>query len=155
MLVDLPNEKSSERLAGKFVRSLTGANFVCGLSGPLGAGKSTLARAILRVMGVTGPIPSPTYTLIEPYFTEIGLVHHVDLYRIGSDAEIMELGLGELLEQSVLMLIEWPERDRDRQVPIDLELRLEHRAQGRRVRVSAASDAGKQVEDELLRQLNL
>lgn len=155
MLLDLPDESASESLADAFTQSLTGNRLTCGLSGPLGAGKSTLARAVLRVLGVTGPVPSPTYTLIEPYWTTIGLVHHVDLYRLSSDGQIAELGLVELIEQSRLILIEWPERDRLSEVPIDLTLRFEHRNPGRRVEITASSVSGERVQRKLSRQLKL
>ena len=79
------------------------------LHGDLGAGKSTLARALLRALGVTGTIRSPTYTLVEQYpLTVGGMALHLDLYRIGAPGELEFLGLdaGDIR----LWLVEWPER---------------------------------------------
>ena len=78
------------------------------LQGDLGAGKSTLARALLRALGVSGAIRSPTYTLIERYPVEGGEAWHLDLYRIGDAGELEFLGLDDAA--AVLWLVEWPER---------------------------------------------
>ena len=72
-------------------------------------GKTTLARAILRALGVTEDVPSPTFTLVQPYETPHLTVRHFDLYRIENAAEIDELGLDEALDEGAA-LIEWPER---------------------------------------------
>ena len=81
-----------------------------GLTGPLGAGKTTLARGLLRALGVGGRIKSPTYTLIEPYETMAGPVHHLDLYRLVEPGELEFLGLPDFLDEPGLVLVEWPEK---------------------------------------------
>ena len=82
---------------------------VVALAGDLGAGKTTLARAILTALGLTGPMPSPTFTLVQTYEAPRLAVHHYDLYRLEDPREIAELGLEEALEEGAI-LIEWPER---------------------------------------------
>ncbi len=80
------------------------------LIGPLGAGKTTLSRGFLREAGATGPVPSPTYTLVEPYPLDAVLVIHVDLYRINGATEAEALGLREYDAPGAVWLVEWPER---------------------------------------------
>ncbi len=93
---------------GRSVQLLGIQSGVVLLRGTLGAGKSSLVRAMLRAMGVTGPIPSPTYTLVEPYIIGDLRVCHLDLYRLSEAGELDALGGRELFDD--LLLIEWPER---------------------------------------------
>jgi len=96
------------------------------LRGDLGAGKSTLARAIARGAGVTGAIPSPTYNLLFRYEPRPGLaVVHVDLYRLEREDEVWELGWAELGGPGEIVMIEWGERA-EQLLPIPRwEIRLE------------------------------
>jgi tRNA threonylcarbamoyladenosine biosynthesis protein TsaE len=80
------------------------------LQGPLGAGKSTLARGLLRGLGYVGRVPSPTYTLVEPYLIDGLRVHHLDLYRLGDETELEFLGISDWIDEPGLTLVEWPER---------------------------------------------
>lgn len=81
------------------------------LYGTLGSGKSTLVRAACRGAGVVGPIPSPTFTLVNRYRLPRGsFVHHVDLYRIDSEEQVWELGWQELLTQGGPVFVEWADR---------------------------------------------
>lgn len=91
------------------------------LSGELGAGKSTFARGALRALGATGPIKSPSYTLLETY--ELPDVHavHLDLYRLRDSAELEHLGLADYHRPGFLWLIEWPERGAGRLPTPDLQ----------------------------------
>lgn len=95
------------------------------LSGDLGAGKTTLARAMLRRRGLAGEAPSPTFAIVQPYAPpEVDLpIAHVDLYRIEDEDELIELGLDDYLHDGAL-LIEWPERLGTQGWPAALALRI-------------------------------
>jgi tRNA threonylcarbamoyladenosine biosynthesis protein TsaE len=84
---------------------------VIALHGDLGAGKTTLARAMLKARGLAGEAPSPTFAIVQPYAPpEVDLpIAHVDLYRIEDADELIELGLDDYVQDGAL-LIEWPER---------------------------------------------
>lgn len=111
------------------------------LIGDLGAGKSTLARAMLRALGVQGAIRSPTYTLVERYpLAAGGEALHVDLYRIGDAGELEFLGLDDA--DAALWLVEWPERGKARLPQADLVIVLALEGHGRSARLEARSPAG-------------
>lgn len=112
------------------------------LEGPLGAGKTTFARALLRALGAGERVKSPTYTLIETYALPDVTVQHLDLYRIAAAEELQWLGLHDLADGTVLWLIEWPERG-EGEIPIaDLQVRLAHAPVGRDLRLQATSPRG-------------
>ena len=101
------------RWGNRIGREARGSLFL-GLKGPLGAGKSVLARAVARGAGVEGPIPSPTFNLLFRYSTPSGAtVVHIDLYRIEGKEELWELGWEELGSSPEIVLVEWPERAED------------------------------------------
>lgn len=110
------------------------------LHGDLGAGKSTLARAWLRALGVQGAIRSPTYTLVERYPLPSGEALHLDLYRIGDGAELEFLGLDDV--DAALWLVEWPERAGDALPPADLRVLLSIEGEGRRCELHPGTPAG-------------
>lgn len=103
------------------------------LHGELGAGKTTLARGFLAGCGHPGRVPSPTYTLVEPYELDPYVVYHVDLYRLADAREVDDLALADCVGPRVVMLIEWPERAAGRLEAPDLELTLTLDGAGRRL----------------------
>ena len=109
----LPDAAATERLGRDLAECLAhrpARGLTVWLEGGLGAGKTTLVRGLLRGLGHSGRVPSPTYTLIEPYDLPDGRVWHADLYRLQSAGEAEFLGLSELPGAGELLLIEWPDR---------------------------------------------
>jgi tRNA threonylcarbamoyladenosine biosynthesis protein TsaE len=133
--VNLPNEAATARLGAAIARRLQSGEAVC-LSGPLGAGKSTLARALVRTL--TTPqedVPSPTFTLAQFYAGPRLKVAHFDLYRLTNPDEAYEIGLDEALEDGAAV-IEWPERLAGR-LPADrLDVEIALRGEGRAARLT-------------------
>lgn len=100
--------RETEQLGRRIASALKAGDTVA-LEGDLGAGKTTLARAILQALGVAGDVPSPSFTLVQHYETPRLKIAHCDFYRIENPAEVDELGLEEALADGAL-LVEWPER---------------------------------------------
>jgi tRNA threonylcarbamoyladenosine biosynthesis protein TsaE len=139
MLLD--NADATDALGAALARTRP-ARGVVHLQGDLGAGKSTLARALLRTLGVTGAIRSPTYTLVERYpLSSGGEAWHLDLYRIGDGAELEFLGLDS--DEATLWLVEWPERGTGFLPPADLGIALEVAGSGRRATVTGLTETGR------------
>jgi tRNA threonylcarbamoyladenosine biosynthesis protein TsaE len=97
------------------------APVVVTLSGPLGAGKTTFVRGLLRELGIDGAIRSPSYTLVEEYEAAGWELLHLDLYRLTDAADLAELGLRDRHRDATVFLIEWPERAPGA-MPVDLAL---------------------------------
>jgi tRNA threonylcarbamoyladenosine biosynthesis protein TsaE len=104
----LPSDEDTSRLGRWFARHLD-AGDVMALEGPIGAGKTHFARALIRErMGTAEDVPSPTFTLIQTYPADVD-IWHADLYRLTHPDEVLELGLDDAF-QTAICLIEWPER---------------------------------------------
>jgi tRNA threonylcarbamoyladenosine biosynthesis protein TsaE len=129
--LSLADEAATEQLGAQLAARLK-PHDVVGLKGPLGSGKTTLARAILRTAaGDPGLIvPSPTFTLVEVYETPRGTFWHFDLYRLDNPQQVFELGWEEALAEGIV-LIEWPERLGEL-LPRHLGITLEVAGDGRR-----------------------
>ena len=129
----LADERSTEALGERLAGLLRPGDAIA-LSGPLGVGKTALARAILAALGHGGEVPSPTFAIVQPYEELRPPVWHVDLYRIEDSGEIDELGLDSAFE--AVLLVEWPERAGANAWPEALRLTLDF-AQGGARRLTA------------------
>lgn len=135
------DERELVALAGRLASSARSGG-VIHLSGDLGAGKTTFARALLVALGVGDRIKSPTYSLIESYRAEALEIHHLDLYRIADAGELEWLGLADLWGAATLLLIEWPERGANALPRADLSLELRHVGDRRSLSAIAGSAVG-------------
>ena len=102
------SEADTMKLAARLAPMLSAGDAVL-LSGDLGAGKSVLARGIARGMGVEGPMPSPTFTLMIPYAAGGRKLYHFDLYRLADPDEYYAAGLDEFIGGDGVAVVEWPE----------------------------------------------
>jgi tRNA threonylcarbamoyladenosine biosynthesis protein TsaE len=107
------------------------AGDVITLSGPLGAGKTALARGFIAALGHDGEVPSPSFAIVQPYEDIDPPVWHVDLYRIEDASEIEELGLDAAAD--AVLLVEWPERAGEKNWPGALRLSLQFAQDGDRI----------------------
>lgn len=132
----LRDEAATTRLGVALAAALKAGDAIC-LSGPLGAGKSTLARGLIRALTTADEdVPSPTFTLVQLYEGPLA-VAHFDLYRLASPDEVEELGLDEALAQGAAV-IEWPQRLEGRLPPdrLDIEIAFDETGDGRRARLT-------------------
>jgi tRNA threonylcarbamoyladenosine biosynthesis protein TsaE len=139
--LSLPDEQATLRLGERLAAGI-GPGRVLHLRGDLGSGKTTLARGLLRALGYTGRIKSPTYTLVELYsFSSLNL-YHFDLYRFKDRTEWLNSGFREYFSADSACIVEWPERAGDLLSRPDLEVRLQFDGLGRRALLEAQSAAG-------------
>lgn len=148
----LASPDDTAQLGAYLAQHLPPTPVVLYLEGDLGAGKTSTARALLRELGVSGPVRSPTYTLIESYDTPQGNVAHLDLYRIADPEELEFLALDELAERARLWLVEWPQRGQGMLPAPDMVLRLSIEGEGRRAQLDAISSVGRQWRDAVLHE---
>ena len=126
----LPDEASTVRL-GAALAKIVRAGDVVTLSGPLGVGKTALARGLIAALGHRGEVPSPSFALVQPYEALEPAIWHVDLYRIEDRTELDELGLDAAA--AAVLLVEWPERAGDDAWPDALRLSLQFAHDGDRL----------------------
>ena len=123
------------------------------LSGELGAGKTTVAAALLDTLGVDEPVRSPSYALIETYSVRAGTVVHIDCYRLREPPEIEQLGLRDYFTARTLWLVEWPENAGTALPVPDLKLILEPAGQGRTGVLEALTSVGEHWRARIEREL--
>ena len=144
----LDGEAAQIAFAARLARALPPALCVY-LSGPLGAGKTTLVRGLLRALGHAGSVRSPTYTLLETYDLAGREVCHFDLYRLADAEELEHIGARELFDGAHTCLVEWPERGAGWLPTADLDIRIDMTGQGRRLNATAHTPAGERTLEAL------
>lgn len=151
----LPDEQATQALGARLAalvlsslknREIKGLETTSGpaiyLRGQLGAGKTELARALLRAVGITGRIKSPSYALLESYKVSSLYFYHIDFYRFSDSSEWQDAGFRELFRPDSVVLIEWPEKA-DGQLPApDLVIDLSYEGEGRLARIKAETKRG-------------
>ncbi len=126
----LKNEDSTAELGARLARVAEPGD-VISLSGPLGVGKTALARGFIGALGHQGDVPSPSFAIVQPYEELAPPVWHVDLYRIEQAVEIDEMGLDSAAD--AVLIVEWPERAGDNAWPEALVLSLDFASEGQRI----------------------
>jgi len=141
--VDLPNEAATEQLAQRLAPLVADGGRIH-LSGDLGAGKTTFARALLRACGIKGRIKSPTFSLVEVYEDSNLYFYHFDFYRFSDPREWLDAGFREAMHERALVLIEWAEKAGAELPAPDLEIKLQPTANDARIAtLTAYSEQGK------------
>jgi tRNA threonylcarbamoyladenosine biosynthesis protein TsaE len=146
LAIFLPDAEATEAFGARLAGCCREGTLVF-LHGELGAGKTTLVRGFLRAAGCSGPVKSPTYTLIEPYSLERGNVYHLDLYRLADAEELEWIGVRDLFDGEQVCLIEWPERGAGFLPEADLHLYLRPEGSGRRLHLAAETPRGQRLVD--------
>jgi tRNA threonylcarbamoyladenosine biosynthesis protein TsaE len=149
MTRDLPEPEATEAFAQQLGAALPAdtAGWTLLLEGELGAGKSTFARALIRYFGHGGAVPSPTYTLVEPYDLPGRVIYHVDLYRVSEEEELRYLGWTDL--EDGFRLVEWPDRAPGLAANADLRLTLAYSGSGRSASLEGLSERGRGLVESL------
>lgn len=119
------------------------------LQGELGAGKTTIARALIQALGYRGRVKSPTYGLLEHYSLEELEVLHLDLYRLAEEGELEFLGITDLIDSKTLLLVEWPDRGGRFLPRPDLVLQLEGSGETRALSCEAQTVSGNAVSESI------
>jgi tRNA threonylcarbamoyladenosine biosynthesis protein TsaE len=140
--VYLPDAASTVAAGERVAPGLTGGMIVT-VSGELGSGKTTLVRGMLRGLGWTGPVKSPTYALVEHYSFSSLYFYHFDFYRFGDPNEWDASGFAEYFHPGAICAIEWPERVAAWLPWVDLALVLEANGAGRALHLTARTAAGR------------
>lgn len=137
----LENESESQNFAYKFAKHLS-VPLVIAFSGDLGAGKTTIIRALFRALGIECTIKSPTFSLVETYYKDSLTLHHFDLYRIEDEEELDYLGFRDYFSANTLCCIEWAEKAKNSLPITDLQLQLKPKGLGRELTINALSQNG-------------
>lgn len=137
----LPDEKATVAAGHRLGQQLVSGAIIY-LEGTLGAGKTTFCRGVLSAFGHSGPVKSPTYTLVEPYELGSSCVYHFDLYRLGDPEELEFMGVRDYFVGQNVSLIEWPCQGRGYIPEADLVVSLNTEGEGRKLSVESGTEHG-------------
>jgi tRNA threonylcarbamoyladenosine biosynthesis protein TsaE len=145
----LADERATARLGAALARAIEAHieeisehGLIVGLSGDLGTGKTSVVRATLRALGVTGAVRSPTFTLVEPYVVSSLNFYHFDFYRLASPNEFSFAGFRDMFGPAAVCLIEWPEKAGSHIPAPDLRVTLTVAGEGRHAALAATTELG-------------
>tara|TARA_B100000795_G_C22630149_1_gene372306 strand:- start:247 stop:705 length:459 start_codon:yes stop_codon:yes gene_type:complete len=144
----LSNEKNTLDL-GESISAYLIKGLLIFLKGDLGAGKTTLARGIIKGLGHDGSVKSPTYSLIEQYEFDVFTLNHFDLYRFISPNEWNSSGFQEYINSHEVTLIEWPEKSAEFLPKPDLEIKLSYKNEGRIAYINSFTEKGNKCLENL------
>ncbi len=145
-----PTEADMLEFADQFAKAVVSiSGLIIFLYGPLGAGKTTLTRGILRGLGYRQKVKSPTYTLVEPYEVNGIRIFHFDFYRLEDPKELEYIGIQDYFSLNAICLIEWPEKGAPLLPTSDLSCYISFKDQGRELCLEAHSELGKKILERL------
>lgn len=145
------DEEAMERFGVELLAAMDHQGVVY-LVGDLGMGKTTLSRGVIRAAGHQGNVKSPTYTLVEPYEQEGGIIYHFDLYRLMDPEELEYMGIRDYFSDTSLCLVEWPDKGDGLLPEADLLVMLEMSGEGRTISWTAQTQKGRIAADNLNQQ---
>jgi len=148
--LELENEAATLAAGGRLANCIV-AGLTIYLHGDLGAGKTTFVRGLLHHLGYIGKVKSPTYTLIEPYVVSGLQLYHFDLYRFIDPQEWDAAGFRDYFNPQSVCVVEWPERAGNLLPKADIDIHLSPHNQGRQLRLSSNTDAGKRCLEQFLK----
>ena len=142
--IHFADESAVGSFANKFASELK-VPLVIWLEGDLGAGKTTFARGLIHALGYKARVKSPTYGLLEQYLIDRIQVLHMDLYRISDPGELEFLGLEDMLDESSILLVEWPDRGGEWLPSADFVFTFAYAGSGRDLRWRACTRQAKSI----------
>ncbi|QRN41039.1 MAG: tRNA (adenosine(37)-N6)-threonylcarbamoyltransferase complex ATPase subunit type 1 TsaE [Neisseriaceae bacterium] len=143
----LRSEEDTHHLAQEFSLVIR-LPLIVYLIGGLGAGKTFFVRSLLQALDFSGNVKSPTYSFLETYHTDIGLINHFDLYRFGYALEWYDLGFDDVVDTHSVNLIEWPEKISGIDLNPDIILNIDCKGLTRYVDIEGYSTRGRELVDQ-------
>jgi tRNA threonylcarbamoyladenosine biosynthesis protein TsaE len=141
--IHLADESATQALGARLA-AIVQPGLIVYLRGELGAGKTTLVRALLHALGYSGKVKSPTYTLVELYNLSNLCLYHFDFYRFSEPDEWIDAGFRDYFGVQAACFVEWPDQAGGLLPPPDLEITLVFEGTGRQMEIRASSDKGLQ-----------